>query len=204
MMRWAESARFPRTSDGGRPAVAGIPVVFADLLDSLYGDGPVTIGFALLTTVVLLLFSFRRHGDRLLAFVSMVLGAAWMTGLLAVSGIKLNFLNMVAFPITFGIGVEYGVNYVKRYREEIASGKVALEAARAALEGAGGAVILCSLTTLIGYLSLFVSTNQALNSFGYAMAASEITCLAPAVLTLPALLAVLAARAHPAAGQRGT
>jgi uncharacterized protein len=203
MMRWAEAARFPRTSEGGRPAVAGIPVVFADLLDSLYGDGPVTIGFALLTTVVLLLFSFRRHGDRLLAFVSMVLGAAWMTGLLAVSGIKLNFLNMVAFPITFGIGVEYGVNYVKRYREEIASGKVALEAARAALEGAGGAVILCSLTTLIGYLSLFVSTNQALNSFGYAMAASEITCLAPAVLTLPALLAVLAARAHPAAGQRG-
>ncbi|MBX7193034.1 MAG: MMPL family transporter [Sandaracinaceae bacterium] len=194
MREWADAVRSARTAEGHRPAVAGIAVVFADLLGSLYQDGPVTIAFSLGTTIVLLAFSFRRHNDRAYAFLSMLLGALWMTGVLAASGIKLNFLNMVAFPITFGIGLEYGVNYVKRFREELASGKSELEAVRAALEGAGGAVILCSLTTLIGYLSLFVSTNQALNSFGYAMAASEITCLAPAVLTLPALLGFLALR----------
>ncbi|GAB4207309.1 MAG: hypothetical protein OHK0013_24820 [Sandaracinaceae bacterium] len=194
MIQWAEGVRSVRTAEGRVPPVAGIAVVFADLLESLYTDGPTTIAFSLGTTIVLLAFSFRRHGDRFLSLVSMLLGALWMTGTLAVAGLKLNFLNMVAFPITFGIGLEYGVNYVKRFREELASGRTQREAARAALEGAGGAVILCSLTTLIGYLSLFVSTNQALNSFGFAMAASEITCLAPAVLTLPALVAVLAGR----------
>lgn len=194
MTEWATAVRSARTVEGHQPPVAGIAVVFADLLASLYQDGPITIAFSLGTTIVLLAFSFRRQGDRALAFLSMLLGALWMTGVMAASGLKLNFLNMVAFPITFGIGLEYGVNYVKRYREELASGKSPLEAVQAALEGAGGAVVLCSLTTLIGYLSLFVSTNQALNSFGYAMAASEITCLAPAVLTLPALLALLASR----------
>jgi predicted exporter len=194
MIEWAEGVRSVRTTEGQRLPVAGIAVVFADLLSSLYADGPTTIAFSLGTTVVLLAFSFRRHRDRFLSFVSMLLGAAWMTGVLAASGVKLNFLNMVAFPITFGIGLEYGVNYVKRFREELATGKSEREAATAALEGAGGAVILCSLTTLIGYLSLFVSSNQALNSFGFAMAASEITCLAPAVLTVPALVALLASR----------
>ncbi len=197
MIEWARAVRSVRTSEGNRPAVAGIAVVFADLLSSLYSDGPVTIAFSLGTTVLLLAFSFRRHRDRMLAFVSMLLGAAWMAGLLAGTGIRLNFLNMVAFPITFGIGLEYGVNFVKRYREEVAAGKHELGAVRAALEGAGGAVILCSLTTLIGYVSLFVSTNQALNSFGYAMAASEITCLAPAVLTVPAILVLVARRGAP-------
>ena len=52
----------------------------------------------------------------------------------------------------------------------------------------GGAVILCSLTTIIGYASLYVSANQALNSFGAAMAISEVTCLLAAVISMPAFL----------------
>jgi hypothetical protein len=64
-------------------------------------------------------------------------------------------------------------------------------AARSALEGAGGAVILCSLTTLIGYISLYTSANRALNSFGLAMSLGEVTCLAASLLALPALLSVL-------------
>jgi len=193
MIAWAAGVRSVRLGDS-RPAIAGIAVVFADLLQSLYSDVPKALGLALAATLLLMILSFRRGADRTLAFFSMLLGTLWMTGLLAAFGVKLNFLNIVAFPITFGIGLEYAVNYVKRFREEVELGKGDIDAARAALEGAGGAVILCSLTTLIGYLSLFVSTNQALNSFGFAMGASEITCLGAAVLTVPALIAFLASR----------
>lgn len=196
MQAWARGVRSVHLGDS-RPAIAGIAVVFADLLESLYSDVPKTIALALTATVLLLLVSFRRGRDRSLSFFAMLLGTLWMTGLLAAFGIKLNFLNMVAFPITFGIGLEYAVNYVKRFREEADLGKGDIDAARAALEGAGGAVILCSLTTFIGYLSLFVSTNQALNSFGFAMGASEVTCLVAAVLTVPALIAFLASRSAP-------
>ena len=59
----------------------------------------------------------------------------------------------------------------------------------------GGAVILCSLSTVIGYLSLFVSANRAINSFGAAMAISELSCLFAAVLGLPALIYWRATRA---------
>ena len=55
-------------------------------------------------------------------------------------------------------------------------------------------MILCSLTTIIGYISLYTSSNQALNSFGAAMAISEVTCLAAAVLALPAALYLLGVR----------
>jgi predicted RND superfamily exporter protein len=117
-----------------------------------------------------------------------------MTGLLAASGMKLNFLNMVALPITFGIGGEYPVNYLKRFIEEKKTCADDTAAARAALEGAGGAVVLCSLTTLIGYVSLYASTNRALNSFGLAMALGEVSCICASVIALPALLRVLSQR----------
>ena len=38
-----------------------------------------------------------------------------MIGLLVVLKVKLNFLNFIALPITFGIGVDYSVNVVQRY-----------------------------------------------------------------------------------------
>ena len=194
MIRWAEAVRSARTSDGVHPAVGGGAAVFADLLASIFEDGPVVIGTSLLFTALLLLMTFRRHRERFLALGSMLTGVLWMVGALAALGTKLNFLNMVALPITFGIGVEYGVNYVKRYLEEKSAGKGGVHATRAALEGAGGAVILCSFTTLAGYISLYTSANRALNSFGLAMSIGEVTCLGASVVALPAMLYLLESR----------
>ena len=51
--------------------------------------------------------------------------------------------------------------------------------------------MVCSLTTVVGYASLLVSSNLALRSFGLCMAISELTCLAAAMLALPAALLLL-------------
>ncbi|AKF06374.1 efflux RND transporter permease subunit [Sandaracinus amylolyticus] len=197
MIAWSTAVRSVRTERGARPAVAGVAVVFSDLLQTIFEDGPQAIGASFVATIVLLLFTFRRQRERALALVSMFAGVLWMIGLLAATGARLHFLNMIAFPITFGIGVEYGVNYVKRFLEEKeAHGGDGVVAARAALEGAGGAVILCSLTTLIGYVSLYTSANRALNSFGLAMSLGEVTCVISSLLALPAILHLLESRAR--------
>ena len=50
---------------------------------------------------------------------------------------------------------------------------------------------MCSLTTIIGYSSLLMAKNQALFSFGLVAVIGEFTCLAAAVLLLPATLLLL-------------
>jgi predicted RND superfamily exporter protein len=52
----------------------------------------------------------------------------------------------------------------------------------------GGAVALCSVTTIIGYSSLLVARNQALISFGLLANLGELACLTAALLALPAVL----------------
>jgi predicted RND superfamily exporter protein len=52
----------------------------------------------------------------------------------------------------------------------------------------GGAVALCSLTTILGYASLLIARNQALFSFGVLAVLGEVACLAAALLALPAVL----------------
>jgi uncharacterized protein len=51
-----------------------------------------------------------------------------------------------------------------------------------------GAVILCSLTTTLGYLALLGSVNQAVRSLGLVAVLGELCCLCAALLLLPAAL----------------
>ena len=104
-------------------------------------------------------------------------------GTMAWVGQRVNFANFVALPITFGIAADYSINVLQRYRQEGAENLSKLVA------GTGGAVTLCSATTIIGFGSLLVAQNQGLFSFGVFAVAGEIACLATAVLVVPAYLA---------------
>ena len=79
-----------------------------------------------------------------------------------------------------GIGIDYAVNIVQRYLIEGKGG--VLQTVRQT----GGAVVLCSLTTTLGYLALVSSVNFAVRSLGVAAVLGEISCLLAAVLVLPA------------------
>lgn len=198
LVEWAGSLRELRLPDGTRPPLAGRAPVFADMVEVVYTDGPKAVLVALLATILLVSLTFRSAKQRVLTITALLLGIAWMGATMALLGMKLNFLNFVAFPITFGNGVDYAVNVMRRYAVEAEAGNPA--AVRRAVDQTGGAVILCSLTTIIGYTSLYASANQAINSFGSAMAISEVTCLAAAVLSMPAMLLLLdRRRAAPAA-----
>ncbi|MCB0309210.1 MAG: hypothetical protein KDD48_07545, partial [Bdellovibrionales bacterium] len=58
----------------------------------------------------------------------------------------------------------------------------------AAIKGTGSAILLCSITTIIGYLTLLTAINQALVSFGWLALIGELSCLLSGLFVMPALL----------------
>ncbi len=97
-------------------------------------------------------------------------------------------MNYIAIPIQFGIGVDYSVNIYMRYLQE-GPGSIGR-----VLRSTGGAVMITSATTIIGYGSMWFSINGAINSFGTLANIGEITCLLTATLMLPAYLMVFGKR----------
>jgi hypothetical protein len=170
-------------------------VIYADMILSVVEDAPVAILASLIATVLIVLVAFRRRLAALWVIASVLAGLAWTVAILAIwksewpwseSGLellplKLNFLNFVALPITIGVGADYAVNVMQRYLHT--GGAV-----RRAVIETGGAVILCSLTTMLGYSALTLSVNRAIQSFGIAAAAGEICCVITGVVVLPACL----------------
>jgi hypothetical protein len=173
-----------RLSDGTRATTVGIAGVFTGMIRSMLHDGPIATGVALLLVLALLLLHFRGGRGAIVVMGGLLAGVVWMLGLGALLGMKLNFFNFVAVPITFGIASEYGVNLYERGAE---SGLAKLPSA---LRGTGGAIAICSLTTIIGYGTLLLSDNQALNSFGLIAGLGEVTTLLSALLVVPAALAL--------------
>lgn len=168
--------------------VAGSLLLSSDIVSAMRNDGPRATALALVAVLAICVLAFRSLSLSLFAVASLFVGVAIMLGTMAWSGQRLNFSNFVTLPITFGIAADYSINMLKRYQSE---GRLDLEAALAAT---GGAVALCSATTIIGFGSLLVAQNQALFSFGVFAVAGEIACLATAVIALPAVITLVTAR----------
>jgi predicted RND superfamily exporter protein len=177
---------------GGRPArVAGGPALSADIIASMEHDGPLASGLAFAGVALTVLLLFRRGLATPFVIGSLIVGVLWLLALSMRAGIKINFVNFIAFPITFGIGVDYAVNVMGRYLRD--GGR----SVAAAVRGTGGAVALCSFTTIVGYSSLLVAKNVGLFLFGVLAVLGEITCLVTAVVVLPAVLMLIRPQSSP-------
>jgi predicted RND superfamily exporter protein len=168
---------------GGRPArVAGSLALSNDILESVRRDGVLASVAAFAGVVVVVLLLLRWNRATVMVIGSLVLGVLWLAGAMMALHVKVNFANFIAYPITFGIGVDYSVNMASRWNLD-GRGSMA-----EVIRSTGGAVTLCSLTTIIGYSSLLLAQNRALFLFGLLAVLGEVACLSTAVLVLPACL----------------
>ncbi|MGZ6070852.1 MAG: efflux RND transporter permease subunit [Myxococcaceae bacterium] len=180
LLRWADSFRLTKLSNGDLIRGSGRAVIFADILDAVLSDIPKAAAVSLSLTILTVFLAFGRGKAAVEVVGSLGIGLLWLMLLLAVGHIKINFFNFVALPITFGIGVDYAVNVMQR----VLNGGGVIPAMRST----GGAVVLNSLTTTLGYLALLGSVNQAVRSLGLIAVLGEVCCLAAAMVALPSWL----------------
>jgi predicted RND superfamily exporter protein len=164
--------------------VAGSLPLSADIIASIQRDGARASIAAFLGVVAVVILIFRGHRTTAYVLGALVIGVLYMFAGSMVLGVKINFCNFIAFPITFGIGVDYSVNVMSRYVQDDGGDP------EVAVRSVGGAVALCSLTTILGYSSLLIAENRALYLFGLLAVLGEVCCLSTALITMPAVLIV--------------
>jgi predicted RND superfamily exporter protein len=180
-IEFAQSIRRTATAVDPQAMIAGQVILTSDIIQMITEDGLVAAVLSFLAVAILTVLVLRSFQCGAWVIGSLCLGTFWMFGLFGALGLKFNFVNFAVLPITFGIGVDYAVNFYQRYRE---SGSV-----EEALTTSGGAVVLCSATTIIGYAALLLADNLAIYSFGLTAVLGELTCLSAALFALPAVLA---------------
>lgn len=181
LVRYADSYRETRLGSGKVVYGTGSAVIFADMLKGVARDVPRATALAMGLTLLAVFMTLRGGSPRYAVLFALWAGFAGVALFLFLSGARLSFLNFAALPVTFGVGADYAVNIGLRYKAD--GSKDALSVLRTS----GGAVVLCSLTTMLGYVALLGSHNQAIRSLGSIAAVGEVCCVLAAVIILPSL-----------------
>jgi predicted RND superfamily exporter protein len=184
LLRMARLTSNVELPDGSVVTTASRSTVFAEMIRSMERDGPLATLASLVAVALVVILATGSPLGTVAVVGSLSLGVLMMVGAMAYFDVKLNFLNFIALPITFGIGCEYPFNLFDRTR--LLGGDV-----DAAVRRSAGPVALCSYTTTLGYASLSFADNQALRSFGKVAAFGEVACAVSALVVLPAALHVL-------------
>lgn len=145
--------------------------------------------YSVLLVVAFLLLDFGSVRKSLLALFPVLVGMGWMIGLFNILDLQLNVATIVVIPLTLGIGVDAGVHMIHRWdRNARKHGKAKLEQI---VRGTGGAIVLSSVTTIVGFAGLLLGRHGGLVSLGSVMVVAIACTTLATVVMLPALLLVL-------------
>ena len=145
-------------------------------------------------TFLLLVFVFGAlvaSAMPLVVGISAILGAFFIIFLLTLfTSVSIYALNLIT-GLGLGLGIDYALLIVNRFREELHAGKSVEESVAITVSTAGKTVFYSGLTVFVTMLSLTLFPLSFLKSFGYAGTSVVALAVAGALIPLPAILAML-------------
>jgi predicted RND superfamily exporter protein len=121
---------------------------------------------------------FRDFREVVLAVAVLVLSAVALLAIMRVAGWQWNVLNICAFPLLLGTGIDYTIHMIGSLRRHGG----AREPVR---RGIGRALLFCGISTAIGFGALSLANNAGLASLGKVCAAGILAVMMVAVFLLP-------------------
>ena len=145
---------------------------------------------ATLAMVALVLYASLRSW-RLLAvsLVTLLVGLALTAAFAAVAVGQLNLLSVAFVVLNVGLGSDYVIHVLLRYRELAAAGHATPAALLETMRGVGSSLVLCAVTTAAGFYSFIPTTFSGVSELGLIAGTGVFFGLFVSVTLLPALVA---------------
>ena len=160
-----------------------------DVAETPYGGA--TDGVGVIAAAIILLIAFGSFLAMGLPIVTALLGIGAGLSLIALIGHIVpapSFSPIIAGLIGLGVGIDYALFIVTRFRESLRAGTAPEAAAVTAMRTAGRSVLVAGTTVVMGMLGLLILRQSLLNGVAVAAAATVAMVLLASLTLLPALL----------------
>ncbi|MCC5951382.1 MAG: MMPL family transporter [Acidimicrobiia bacterium] len=182
--------------DGFNNAILG-----AALEEESTREMPRLLGLSMLLILVILALQFRSVSDVIIGLVGLVATITWMTGVAVLLGPSylgwvgpFTQISMIVPVLLVGLGVDYAIHLTSRYREERSLGLMPAHASAMAVRTVGGALVLATVTTIVGFLTNVVSPLPPMADFGIFTAVGVLSAFIIMVALVPSARHLLDAR----------
>jgi predicted RND superfamily exporter protein len=171
--------------------VGGFGSILSELAHEIVSGQLLSLGLAIVVVGILLMILFRSVTAGLISSIPLALSMAALFGLMGIFRIELNVSTAMLSAIMIGVGVDYTIHYLWRFREERQKGLDPKEAAKLTLTTTGRGIVFNAFSVIFGFGALLVSSFLPVRFFGFLVVVSISSCLMGALILIPALCLVI-------------
>ena len=190
-------SKYDGNVDGFKLYAGGVGVIGNAINEKIADDLKLAEGISIPLTFVLLAFVFgalAASAMPLIVGVAAILGAFFILFLISLfTDVSVYALNLTT-GMGLGLGIDYALLMVNRFREEIHHGKSVEDSVVTTMATAGKTVFYSGMTVLVTMVSLTFFPLPFLKSFGYAGVSVVALAVVGAIFGLPPILALMGKR----------
>ena len=168
--------------------VGGYAIIMADFASSIIKGQVTSLSFALITVFILLAIIFRSFKGGLIGSVPLAASILIIFGFMGFTGIALDAATALLSSIMIGVGVDFTIQYIWCFNNQIKKGHSYEESTKAAMGTIGRSIIINGCSVMAGFSALMLSGFTSIRFFGYLVIISIASCLAGALILIPAIL----------------
>ncbi|MCP3683154.1 MAG: RND family transporter [bacterium] len=184
-----EIIKYSSPPAGVKTVTTGDAPLGATIFNLIISDAIKTSIIALIFIFFMLLFIQRSFKDALVILIPLMVGISWVFSSLGFLGISINVGTAGLSAMLIGLGVEYNIFLVSRFREEIRT-KELNPAIQAALSNIGTAIMSSGGTTAIGFFALSMSIFPILQGLGQSLGIGILSMFGSTILVTPLVLII--------------
>ncbi len=127
------------------------------------------------------------------AVVPILMVVAWLYAFMYLTGFAINLVTATIAAVSIGIGIDFSIHYIARYREELAARRHRLTAVEAAGSGTGMALVASAVSSAVGFGILALAPMPLFAAYGLLTAIMIVMALVATLTVLPGVLVFLTA-----------
>ncbi len=155
----------------------------------------------IILVIGVLFVTFRSPVDVGLTMFALMMAIIWSNGFASLLQFEPSFFAVIVPILLVGLGVDYGIHLVMRYREELVEDWNIDKASSSSIMFVGSALLLATTTTMVGFLSNVASDLTPIREFGIQVAIGVLSAFLIFVTFIPACR-ILIDRRYEAQGQK--
>jgi predicted RND superfamily exporter protein len=168
--------------------LTGMLVLYNNMLQSLYRSQILTIGFVFLAIMLMFMVLFRSFTLAAIAIIPNLISAGIVLGFMGWMEIPLDIMTITIAAITIGIAVDDTIHYMHRFLTEVRKDNDYISAMRRSHASIGRAMYYTSVTVIIGFSILALSSFIPTIYFGLLTGLAMAVALIANLTLLPTLL----------------
>ena len=174
--------------------IGGYGLVAAELGELVVKGQISSLAISLLIIMIIVASFFRSVEAGLIAAIPIGLSIILLFGWMGYLGVKLDVATALLSSIMIGVGVDYTIHFLWRYKDERLAGLKSTAAVNKTLITTGRGIIFNALIVIFGFAALPFSVFPPLRFFGILVMVSIFACLVGALIIIPAAVLIFRPR----------